>query len=131
MAFLETVTEDTAAGPAAQLYAEDVADQGYVASSARVVAVMDFADHVVGNATSILGDIERLRAHGLSDPDILDVAAAAARCFVSTVLDAVGAQADGAPSEDLVPPRRAALTVGRAPQPRNRPTALAAKREAS
>ena len=131
MAFLETVTEDIAAGPAAQLYAEDVADQGYVASSARVVAVMDFADHVVANATSILGDIERLRAHGLSDPDILDVAAAAARCFVSTVLDAVGAQADGAPSEDLVPPRRAAVSVGRAPQPSNRPAALPAKREAS
>jgi uncharacterized peroxidase-related enzyme len=210
MVFIETVTEDTAAGPAAQLYAEDVADQGYVADYTRVfalrpevlagwaqlngaikhemdlrryelvtlaaaralrstyctmahgrllrdrfydpeavrriatdhtragltpaeVAVMDFADQVVRDATSIgLGDIERLRAHGLSDTDILDVAlAAAARCFFSTVLDAVGAQADGALSEDLEPPLRAALTLGRAPQPSNRPTALPAEREAS
>jgi hypothetical protein len=97
------------------------------------VAVMDFADQVAHDAPSIgLGDIERLRAHGLSDTDILDVAlAAAARCFFSTVLDAMGAQADGALSEDLEPPLRAALTVGRATQPSNRPTALAAEREAS
>ena len=39
MAFIETVTEDTAAGPAAQLYAEDVADQGYVANYTRVFAL--------------------------------------------------------------------------------------------
>jgi uncharacterized peroxidase-related enzyme len=83
------------------------------------VAVMDFADLVARDATSIgPGDVQRLRAHGLSDTDILDVAlAAAAQCFFSTVLDAMGAQADGALSEDLEPPLRAALTVGRAPQP--------------
>jgi alkylhydroperoxidase family enzyme len=97
------------------------------------VAVMDFADQVSRDAPSIgPDDIQRLRAHGLSDTDILDVAlAAAARCFFSTVLDAMGAQADGALSEDLEPQLRAALTVGRAPQPSGRPTALPAAREAS
>jgi hypothetical protein len=39
MAFIETVTEDTAAGTVAQLYAEDVADQGYVANYTRVLAL--------------------------------------------------------------------------------------------
>ena len=137
MALFEAVRGDTAAGAAGRLCAGEVAERGVVASSARVVAVMDFAEHVVGNATSILGDIGRLRAHGLSDMDIRDVAAAAARCFVGTVLDAVGAQADAAPgaegalSEDVVPPLRAGRTVGRAPQPSNHPTALAAKREGS
>jgi uncharacterized peroxidase-related enzyme len=210
MAFIETVPEDTAAGPVARLYAEDVADQGYVADYTRVfalrpevlagwaqlngaikhaldlrryelvtlaaaralrstycamahgrllrdrfydpeavrriatdhtragltaaeVAVMDFADQAARDASSIgPGDIQRLRVHGLSDTDILDVAlAAAARCFFSTVLDAVGAPADGALSQDLEAPLRAALTVGRAPQPSHRPTALPARREAS
>jgi alkylhydroperoxidase family enzyme len=92
------------------------------------VAVMDVADQVARDATAIgPDDIQRLRAHGLSDTDILDVAlAAAARCFFSTVLDA-----DGALSQDLEPPLRAALTVGRAPQPSGRPTVLPAAREAS
>ena len=210
MTFIETATEGTAAGTVDQLYAADVADQGYVANYTRVfalrpevlagwaqlngaimhemdlrryelvtlaaaralrstycamahgrllrdrfydpetvrriatdharagltpaeVAVMDFADQVSRDAPSIgPDDIQRLRAHGLSDTDILDVAlAAAARCFFSTVLDAMGAQADGALSEDLEPPLRAALTVGRAPQPSGRPPALPAAREAS
>ena len=210
MTFIETTTEGTAAGTVAQLYAEDIADQGYVANYTRVfalrpevlagwaqlnraikhgmdlrryelvtlaaaralrstycamahgrvlrdrfydpetvrrittdhtragltlaeVAVMEFADQVARDATSICpDDIQRLRASGLSDTDILDVAlAAAARCFFSTVLDAMGAQADSALSDDLEPPLRAALTVGRAPQPNDHPTALLAQQEAS
>jgi uncharacterized peroxidase-related enzyme len=209
MTFIETATEGTAAGTVDQLYAADVADQGYVANYTRVfalrpevlagwaqlngaikhgldlrryelvtlataralrstycamahgrvlrdrfydpetvrriatdharagltpaeVAVMGFADQVARDATSIgPDDIQRLRAHGLSDTDILDVALAAARCFFSTVLDAMGAQADLALSQDLEPPLRAALTVGRAPQPSGRLTALLAAREAS
>lgn len=194
MTFIETATEGAAAGTAARLDADDIADHGYVANHTRVlalrpevlagwaqlnraikhgmdlrryelvtlataralrstycamahgrelrdrfydpetvrrivtdhtragltpaeVAVMDFADLVARDATSIgPDDIERLRAHGLSDTDILDVVlAAAARCFFSTVLDAMGAQADAALSADLEPPLRAALTVGRAP----------------
>ncbi len=201
MTFIETATAGPAGGPAARLYADDVADRGYVANSTRVlalrpevlagwarldgairtgmdprryelvtlaaacalrstysamahgrvlrdrfydsetvrriatdhtgaglspadVAVMDFADLVARDATSIgPADVRRLRAHGLSDTDVLDVAlAAAARCFFCTVLDAMGARADWALSEDLEPPLRAALTVGRAPRRSDHPT---------
>ena len=78
------------------------------------VAVMDLADRVVADATSIAeDDIDRLRGRGLTDAEILDVIlAAAARCFFSKVLDAVGAQPD-AHFADLDPAFRDALTVGR------------------
>ena len=57
--------------------------------------------------------MERLRALGLSDEEILDVVlAVAARCFFSTVLEALGVQADPA-YRALDPELRAALTVGR------------------
>jgi AhpD family alkylhydroperoxidase len=39
MTFIETATEGNAAGTVAQLYAEDVADQGYVANYTRVFAL--------------------------------------------------------------------------------------------
>jgi uncharacterized peroxidase-related enzyme len=78
------------------------------------VAVMDFAEKVVADATSIdEADVERLRAHGLSDAEVLDVAlAAAARCFFSKTLDALGVEADEELAE-LDPDVRDALTVGR------------------
>lgn len=49
------------------------------------VAVMDFAEKVADDATSIQqSDIERLRSLGLADEEIGDVVfAAAARCFFS------------------------------------------------
>ncbi|MGN6868943.1 MAG: carboxymuconolactone decarboxylase family protein [Solirubrobacteraceae bacterium] len=79
------------------------------------VAVMDLAAKVARDATSVeQDDIERLRSLGLSDKDILDVVlAAAARCFFSTVLDALGAEPD-AKYGQLDPAVREALTVGRA-----------------
>jgi uncharacterized peroxidase-related enzyme len=60
------------------------------------VAVMDLAAKVVDDATDVEpADLDRLRALGLSDQDILDVVlTAAARCFFSKVLDAVGAEPD-------------------------------------
>jgi alkylhydroperoxidase family enzyme len=78
------------------------------------VAVMDYAEKIVDDATSVTEmDVERLREHGLSDSDILDVAAAAAaRCFFSKLLDALGVQAD-ATFRELEPELSAALTVGR------------------
>jgi uncharacterized peroxidase-related enzyme len=78
------------------------------------VAVMDVADKVAADATSVTrADIDRLRGLGLSDADILDVvAAAAARCFFSTVLDALGVEPDAA-FNALEPGLRDALTVGR------------------
>jgi uncharacterized peroxidase-related enzyme len=79
------------------------------------VAVMDFADKVAADAASVTaGDVAALRAHGLSDTGILDVAlAAAARCFFSTVLDAMGAEPDAAYRTALEPELRQALAVGR------------------
>jgi uncharacterized peroxidase-related enzyme len=79
------------------------------------VAVMDLAAKVATDATKVEpADLDRLRALGLSDQDILDVVlAAAVRCFFSKVLDGVGAQPDGKYAE-IDPALRDALTVGRA-----------------
>ena len=58
-------------------------------------------------------DLDELRSLGFAEDEILDVVlAAAARCFFSTVLDAVGAQPDAA-YRALDAPLREALTVGR------------------
>jgi len=78
------------------------------------VAVMDLAEKVADDATTVTqADIDRLRGLGLSDAEIFDVVvAAAARCFFSKVLDAVGAQPDPR-FLDLEPELRDALAVGR------------------
>jgi uncharacterized peroxidase-related enzyme len=78
------------------------------------VAVMDLAERVVDDATSIEdADLQRLRDLGLSDTDIMDVVlAAAARCFFSKTLDALGVQPDASYGE-LEPELREALVVGR------------------
>jgi len=78
------------------------------------VAVMDLADRVADDATSVTrADVDRLRDLGLSDADVLDVVlAASARCFFSKTLDAVGAEPDSA-YRDLDPALRDVLTVGR------------------
>ena len=78
------------------------------------IAVMDLAEHVVDDATSIEdSDLQRLRDLGLSDTDIMDVVlAAAARCFFSKTLDAVGVLPDAVYNE-LDPELREALVVGR------------------
>jgi len=78
------------------------------------VAIMDYAEKIVDDAGGVTElDIERLRELGLSDGEILDVAsAAAARCFFSKLLDALGVQGD-ASYQELGPELSAALTVGR------------------
>jgi uncharacterized peroxidase-related enzyme len=78
------------------------------------VAVMALADKVAHDATSVTEeDFDRLRGLGLNDGDILDVVlAAAARCFFSKTLDALGAEPDAKYSE-LDPDIRDVLTVGR------------------
>jgi alkylhydroperoxidase family enzyme len=78
------------------------------------VAVMDLADKVAADATSVTdADGERLRSLGLSDGEVLEVvAAAAARCFFSKALDGLGVQPD-AKYGALEPRLREALTVGR------------------
>jgi uncharacterized peroxidase-related enzyme len=91
-----------------------MADHTTAELSAAEVAVMDFADKVADDATSVTqDDVDYLRDLGLSDTDILDVVlTAAARCFFSTALDALGAAPD-AKYAALDPAVRDALTVGR------------------
>lgn len=81
---------------------------------ARERAVMDFAEKVAVAADQITqADIDGLRAHGFSDAEIFDIAAvAAARCFFSKMVDAMGALPDAALGT-LDPAMRDALTVGR------------------
>jgi len=78
------------------------------------LAVMELADKVAQDATSVTqADVHRLRDLGLTDGEILDVVvAAAARCFFSKTLDALGAQPDAKYSQ-LEPELRNTLTVGR------------------
>jgi uncharacterized peroxidase-related enzyme len=78
------------------------------------LAVMDLADKVAADAGSVSqADIDRLRDLGLTDAEIVDVVlAAAARCFFSKALDALGAEPDAKYSE-LEPGLRDTLTVGR------------------
>jgi alkylhydroperoxidase family enzyme len=77
-------------------------------------AIMAFADKVVVDATLITQeDVDELRAHGLSEDEVFDVAlAAAARCFFSKTIDALGVQPDAAYSE-LDPSFVESSTVGR------------------
>jgi alkylhydroperoxidase family enzyme len=79
------------------------------------VAVFELADKVAGDATSVTQeDVDGLRALGLSDAEITDVVlAAAGRCFMSKVVDALGALPDRQYAERLEPALRDALTVGR------------------
>jgi uncharacterized peroxidase-related enzyme len=77
-------------------------------------AVMALADKVAAGAAHMTeNDLTELRDLGVDDTDILDVVlAAAARCFFSSVLDAVGAEPDSV-FHSLDPAVRGALTVGR------------------
>src|SRR5262252_6948679 len=80
----------------------------------RERAMMTFVERVVLDADRVTAaDIETLRSHGYPDEEIFDVAAAAAaRCFFSKLLDALGVLPD-ATFHDLDPALRRALTVGR------------------
>ncbi len=78
------------------------------------VAMMAFAAQIVLDATAVTqANIDTLRQHGFSDAEIFDIATtAAARCFFSKTLDALGAEPDEdylAMDENL----RQSLTVGR------------------
>ena len=78
------------------------------------VAVMDLAERVVADATSIGdADLRPLRDLGLTQTEIMDVVlAAAARCFFSKALDALGVLPD-AGYRDLEAELQEALVVGR------------------
>jgi uncharacterized peroxidase-related enzyme len=91
-----------------------VRDPGSAGLDEVDLAAMEVAEKVAGDATAITAaDIDRLRALGLRDAEILDiVAAAAVRCFFSKTLDALGVLPDAAYA-DLEPELRHALEVGR------------------
>jgi uncharacterized peroxidase-related enzyme len=79
------------------------------------VAVMDLAGKVVDDATSVTQeDVDRLRDLGLADDEVFDVVAAAAvRCFLTKMLDALGVQPDSAFARLEPADLRDALVVGR------------------
>lgn len=91
-----------------------VADHHNAGLSPTDVAVMDLAEKVAVDATAVeRADIERLQSLGFSDGEIVDVVlAAAARCFFSKTLDALGVEPDAkyARLDDRI---REVLTVGR------------------
>jgi alkylhydroperoxidase family enzyme len=79
------------------------------------VAVMDLAERIVDDATSVDdADLQRLRDLGLSETDIADVVlAASARCFFSKALDALCVHPDASYGA-MEPELRDVLVVGRA-----------------
>src|SRR3954453_14530259 len=83
---------DTLGEPVREI-AVDRASSGLDATD---VAVMELAERVVDDASAIgPQDLQPLRDLGLSETDIMDVVlVAAARCFFSKTLDALGVQAD-------------------------------------
>ena len=89
-------------------------DRGDAGLDAVDLAVMDLAERVVDDATSIgEEDLRPLRELGLSEEEIMDVVlAAAARCFFSKTLDALGVRPDAA-YRGLEPAMLEALVVGR------------------
>jgi uncharacterized peroxidase-related enzyme len=98
----------------AQTVTAIVQDSDVAPLEPRERQMMAFVEKVVLNADRITSaDVEVLRSHGYQDEEIFDVAAtAAARCFFSKLLDALGVQADST-FNDLDPALRTALTVGR------------------
>jgi alkylhydroperoxidase family enzyme len=78
------------------------------------IAVMDLAEKVVDDASAIdEQDVRPLRELGLTEPEIMDVVlAAAARCFFSKTLDALGVLPD-ASFVELDSELREVLVVGR------------------
>jgi uncharacterized peroxidase-related enzyme len=79
------------------------------------VAMMAYAEQIARDATRVTReDVDALRGHGFSEAEIFDIAAsAAARCFFSKLLDALGAEPDAAYGE-LEEGLRRELVVGRA-----------------
>jgi uncharacterized peroxidase-related enzyme len=107
-----TVLADRHVGP--EILPGLVADPRSAGLTPTEAAVMTLADKVAAGAADMTPeDLRELRDLGLDDAALLDVVlAAAARCFFSSVLDAVGAEPDAA-YRRLDEPVREALTVGR------------------
>jgi uncharacterized peroxidase-related enzyme len=78
-------------------------------------AVYTFASKVATDAASVgQGDVDALRAVGLSDADVADVVfAAAARSFFTAVLDGLGAELDEQTAGTFAPALLRSMVVGR------------------
>lgn len=78
-------------------------------------AMVRYARKVARDASSVTAaDVAELKAHGLTDAEIFDVAAmAAGRAFLSKLVDGLGAEPD-APFLEIDEALRESLTVGRA-----------------
>jgi len=78
------------------------------------IAIAAYARKVADDASMVTAkDVENLKAHGLSDAEIFDIAAAAAgRAFFTKLLDALGVEADIA-ADKLDDEFKIPLTVGR------------------
>jgi uncharacterized peroxidase-related enzyme len=98
----------------AEILPDVVADPPSSGLTRVEVAVMTLADKVAAGAADMTAaDLQELRDLGLDDAALLDVVlAAAARCFFSSVLDAVGAEPDAA-YRRLDGRLREALAIGR------------------
>jgi uncharacterized peroxidase-related enzyme len=94
-----------------------MADHHYAGLDQAEVVMMDFAEKVAADATSITADdIDALLKVGLTERDILDVVlAVGARCFFATVVEALDAGPDPEMTSALDTELREALLVGRRP----------------
>ena len=94
-----------------QAIAGDFTEAGLTSAE---TTMMKFAGQIARDATAITaGNIQALRDEGFTDAEIFDIAAtAAARCFFSKLLDALGAEPDSAYLQ-LDEGLRQQLTVGR------------------
>lgn len=81
--------------------------------------IMRFAAKLARDASAVTQkDLDLLLAHGLTDAEIFDIAAAAAaRCFYSKLLDSLGATPDAIYRDKLGEDLLQELIVGRAPDP--------------
>jgi uncharacterized peroxidase-related enzyme len=91
-----------------------IADGDLRCLSAADGAMMAFAQKVATDAAAVTADdVAALRDHGYADDEIFDIAATAAgRAFFTKLLDALGAEADGAYLE-MDEALRESLLVGR------------------
>ena len=78
-------------------------------------AIVAFAGKVARDASAITAaDVQALRDHGLTDPEIADIVfAVAARAFFTKTLDALGVEPDAQLGETFDAEVRAQVTVGR------------------
>ena len=91
-----------------------VSDRANAGLDETDLAVMELAEKVAAEATAVTqSDVDRLKRLGLTDSEIFDiVAAAAARAFLTKLIDGLGFQPDSAYAR-MEPELRDVLVVGR------------------